>query len=147
MVTAESLGYARTEAPADPAPLVIPATAPLLTGKRIGLDLPNRLNPGPLAARITVFAPVSLLFFVTVLLILGILRRRNLHPMHYFFLSAAFFSRHFSTNCSRAGGTDSRYFVTGSGVSVMCAERIICGVVPKNGGLPVSNSYAIAPTE
>jgi inner membrane protein involved in colicin E2 resistance len=29
-----------------------------------------------------------------VLLILGILRRRNLHPMHYFFLSAAFFSFH-----------------------------------------------------
>ena len=66
----------------------------LLTGKRIGLDLPNRLNPGPLAARITFFAPVSLLFFVTVLLILGILRRRNLHPMHYFFLSAAFFAFH-----------------------------------------------------
>jgi hypothetical protein len=66
----------------------------LVTGKRIGLDLPNRLNPGPLAARITFFAPVSLLFFFTVLVILGILRRRNLHPMHYFFLSAAFFAFH-----------------------------------------------------
>ena len=66
----------------------------LVTGKQIGLDLPNRLNPGPLAARITFFAPVSLLFFFTVLLILGILRRRNLHPMHYFFLSAAFFAFH-----------------------------------------------------
>ncbi len=68
--------------------------ASLVTGKRIGLDLPNRLNPGPLAARITFFAPVSLLFFITVLVILGILRRRNLHPMHYFFLSAAFFAFH-----------------------------------------------------
>lgn len=66
----------------------------LVTGKRIGLDLPNRLNPGPLAARITFFAPVSLLFFFTVLVILGILSRRNLHPMHYFFLSAAFFAFH-----------------------------------------------------
>ena len=66
----------------------------LVTGKQIGLDLPNRLNPGPLAARITFFAPVSLLFFFTILLILGILRRRNLHPMHYFFLSAAFFAFH-----------------------------------------------------
>jgi inner membrane protein involved in colicin E2 resistance len=66
----------------------------LVTGKQIGMDLPNRLNPGPLAARITFFAPVSLLFFITVLLILGILQRRNLHPMHYFFLSAAFFSFH-----------------------------------------------------
>jgi hypothetical protein len=34
----------------------------LLTGRHIGMDLPNRLNPGPLAARITYFAPVSLLF-------------------------------------------------------------------------------------
>ena len=66
----------------------------LVTGKRIGMDLPNRLNPGPLAARITFFAPVSLLFFITVLVILGILRRQNLHPMHYFFLAAAFFSFH-----------------------------------------------------
>jgi inner membrane protein involved in colicin E2 resistance len=66
----------------------------LVTGKQIGLDLPNRLNPGPLAARITFFAPVSLLFFFTVLVIVGILRRRNLHPMHYFFLSAAFFAFH-----------------------------------------------------
>ncbi len=66
----------------------------LVTGRRIGLDLPGRLNPGPLAARITFFAPVSLLFFITVLVILGILRRRNLHPVHYFFLSAAFFAFH-----------------------------------------------------
>jgi hypothetical protein len=32
----------------------------LVTGQKIGLDLPNRLNPGPVAARITFFAPVSL---------------------------------------------------------------------------------------
>lgn len=66
----------------------------LVTGQRVGLDLPNKLNPGPLAARITAFAPVSLLFFLVVLVILGILRQRNLHPMHYAFLSAAFFAFH-----------------------------------------------------
>ena len=66
----------------------------LVTGKRIGVDLPNRLNPGPLTSRVTFFAPVSLLFFMTVMLIVGIVQRRNLHPMHYFFLSAAFFSFH-----------------------------------------------------
>jgi inner membrane protein CreD len=66
----------------------------LVTGQRIGVDLPNRLNPGPVAARITFFAPVSLLFFVTVLVILGILGGRSLHPMHFFFLSAAFFAFH-----------------------------------------------------
>jgi hypothetical protein len=66
----------------------------LVTGQRIGLDLPNRLNPGPLAARITFFAPVSLLFFLTIMVILGVLSGRNLHPMNYFFLSAAFFAFH-----------------------------------------------------
>jgi len=66
----------------------------LLTGQRIGMDLPNKLNPGPLAARITFFAPVSLLFFMTVMVILGVLREQNLHPMNYAFLSAAFFAFH-----------------------------------------------------
>ena len=66
----------------------------LVTGKRIGMDPPNRLNPGPLAARITFFAPVSLLFFLTVMVILGVLRQQSLHPMNYFFLSAAFFAFH-----------------------------------------------------
>jgi hypothetical protein len=66
----------------------------LVTGQRIGMDAPNRLNPGPLAARITFFAPVSLLFFITVMVILGAIRGQALHPMHYFFVSAAFFAFH-----------------------------------------------------
>ena len=66
----------------------------LVTGQAIGLDLPDKTNPGPLAARITFFAPVSLLFFTTVLVILGILNDENLHPMNYAFLSAAFFAFH-----------------------------------------------------
>jgi hypothetical protein len=68
--------------------------ASLVTGQRIGMDLPDRLNPGPLAARITFFAPVSLLFFLTVLVILGVLRDSSLHPVNYGFLSAAFFAFH-----------------------------------------------------
>jgi inner membrane protein involved in colicin E2 resistance len=66
----------------------------LVTGQKIGMAPPNRLNPGPLAARITFFAPVSLLFFVTVMVILSVLRGRSLHPMNYFFLAAAFFAFH-----------------------------------------------------
>jgi len=68
--------------------------ASLVTGQRVGMDLPNHLNPGPLAARITAFAPVSLLFFLVVLVILGVLQQRNLHPVNYGFLSAAFFAFH-----------------------------------------------------
>ncbi|HET7293802.1 MAG TPA: inner membrane CreD family protein [Vicinamibacteria bacterium] len=66
----------------------------LVTGQRIALEPPHRLNPGPLAARITFFAPVSLLFFFAVLVVLGVLRGRSLHPMNYLFLAAAFFSFH-----------------------------------------------------
>jgi hypothetical protein len=66
----------------------------LVTGQRIGMDPPNRLNPGPLASRITFFAPVSLLFFFTVVLVVGVLRGQSLHPMNYFFLAAAFFAFH-----------------------------------------------------
>ncbi len=68
--------------------------ASLVTGQQVGMDVPNRLNPGPLAARITAFAPVSLLFFLVVMVILGVLQQRNLHPVNYGFLSAAFFAFH-----------------------------------------------------
>jgi hypothetical protein len=66
----------------------------LAAGKHIGIDPPNLLNPGPVTARITFFAPVSLLFFLTVMVILGVLDGRSLHPMNYFFLAAAFFAFH-----------------------------------------------------
>jgi hypothetical protein len=66
----------------------------LVSGQSIGMAPPSHLNPGPLAARITFFAPVSLLFFMTVLVILGVLEGQSLHPMNYFFLAAAFFSFH-----------------------------------------------------
>ena len=47
-----------------------------------------------MAARLTAFAPVSLLFFLIVMVILGVLSERNLHPVNYAFLSAAFFAFH-----------------------------------------------------
>jgi hypothetical protein len=60
----------------------------------IGVQMPTKLNPGPLASRMSYFAPVSLLFFFTTLVVLGAVNGRNLHPMHYFFLGASFFSFH-----------------------------------------------------
>jgi hypothetical protein len=60
----------------------------------IGMDMPNLLNAGPVAARIAFFAPVSLVFFVTVLLLVGGLKGVPLHPMHVFFVSAGFFAFH-----------------------------------------------------
>ncbi len=66
----------------------------LVAGHDIAIDLPAKTNPGPLAARISFFAPVGLLFFMTVMVILGVLRGRSLHPMNYFFLAAGFFAFH-----------------------------------------------------
>ncbi|RJQ08728.1 MAG: hypothetical protein C4551_04785 [Bacillota bacterium] len=66
----------------------------LISGYQVGLEMPHRLNPGPLASRISFFAPLTLLFFFFVIFVLAVLRGVNLHPMHYFFLAAAFFSFH-----------------------------------------------------
>lgn len=66
----------------------------LMSGYQIAMAMPERLQPGPLAGRISMFAPVSLLFFFFVLFILTALRGIDLHPMNYFFLAAAFFAFH-----------------------------------------------------
>jgi hypothetical protein len=66
----------------------------LLSGQTIGVTLPERLNPGPFAARVTFFAPVGLLFFLTVMVIMGATTGPVLHPMHYWFVAAAFFAFH-----------------------------------------------------
>lgn len=65
-----------------------------VTGKDIGLVIPNRVNPGQIITRVSFFAPVSLLFFFIVILMLSVVLKLNLHPMHYFFLAATFFSFH-----------------------------------------------------
>lgn len=66
----------------------------LLSGANIGVLMPQKLQPGPLAAEISFFAPVSLFFFFVVMLVITLVRRIELHPMHYFFLSSAFFAFH-----------------------------------------------------
>ncbi len=66
----------------------------VLAAPAIGMDMPKQLNAGPVAARIAFFAPVSLLFFVTVLLLIGGMKGAPLHPMHVFFVSAGFFAFH-----------------------------------------------------
>jgi len=65
-----------------------------VTGKNIGLVVPEELNPGSVASRVAFFAPISLLFFFVVLTIFGILAKNRLHPIHYAFLAATFLSFH-----------------------------------------------------
>lgn len=66
----------------------------LVSGFNIALRMPQKLQPGPLAGRISYFAPVSLFFFFFLVFILSTLRGIDLHPMNYFFLACAFFAFH-----------------------------------------------------
>ena len=66
----------------------------LLSGFQIAMAMPDKLQPGPLAGRISLFAPVSRFFFFFLMLIITTMRGIDLHPMNYFFLAAAFFSFH-----------------------------------------------------
>lgn len=66
----------------------------LLSGYQIAMTMPEKLQPGPLAGKISFFAPVSLFFFFFLMLIITTLRGIELHPMNYFFLAAAFFAFH-----------------------------------------------------
>jgi inner membrane protein involved in colicin E2 resistance len=66
----------------------------LVSGYKIAVVMPEKLQPGPLAAQISLFAPVSLLFFFFLMFLITTIRGIELHPMNYFFLAAAFFSFH-----------------------------------------------------
>src|SRR5437660_5662078 len=66
----------------------------LVSGYQIAITMPEKLQPGPLAGRISLFAPVLLFFFFFLMLIITTMRGIELHPMNYFFLAAAFFAFH-----------------------------------------------------
>jgi hypothetical protein len=66
----------------------------LVTGRGIGMTFPYPMQPGPLAQRITFWAPVALFFYFFVMLVITTLRRIDLHPVNYFFLAASFFAFH-----------------------------------------------------
>jgi len=66
----------------------------LIAGNGIGIEMPQKINPGPMAARISFFAPVSLGFFFFLIFVISLLRGIRIHPMNYFFLASAFFAFH-----------------------------------------------------
>jgi hypothetical protein len=66
----------------------------LVTANAIGMVIPYPLQPGPLAQRITFWAPVALLFYLFVMLLITTLRGIDLHPVNYFFIACAFFAFH-----------------------------------------------------
>ncbi len=66
----------------------------LVSGRQIGLTMPKPLNPGPVASRISFFAPVSLLFYFAALILTGAIRSVRVHHMNFGFLAAGFFAFH-----------------------------------------------------
>ena len=64
----------------------------LITSKAIAITMPERLNPGPLVTKVTFFAPVCLLFFFVVLLATNVIKKVDIHPMHFMFTAAGFFA-------------------------------------------------------
>ena len=66
----------------------------LITKHQIGITMPQKINPGPLVARITFFAPVCLIFFFVVLMAAAVVCKVEIHPMHYLFVAAGFFAFH-----------------------------------------------------
>ena len=66
----------------------------LLTGVKIGMILPQKVNPGPWVSRVTMAAPVSLFLFFFLLFVFTTIKKIKIHPMNYFFVGTAFFSFH-----------------------------------------------------
>ncbi|MDQ3949449.1 MAG: inner membrane CreD family protein [Gemmatimonadota bacterium] len=90
----------------------------LVSGYEIAVVMPDKLQPGPLAAEISLFAPVSLFFFFFLMFIITTVRGIELHPMNYFFLAAAFFSFHVLLAYLADHVSIHAAFVTASAVSV-----------------------------
>ncbi|MEM9235531.1 MAG: hypothetical protein AAGB14_02050 [Verrucomicrobiota bacterium] len=118
----------------------------VLSAPNIGMDMPKTLNAGPVAERIAFFAPVSLLFFVTVLLLIASLKGVTLHPMHIFFVSAGFFGFHLLF----AYLVDLMSLYLSFGVATVVSLVLVCGYLRAVGGakllkvaLPAQVAYLI----
>ncbi len=66
----------------------------LVSGFRVGVLMPKKMDPGTLASDLSFFAPVSMLFFFAWILVITLLKRIDLHPMNYLFICDALFSFH-----------------------------------------------------
>jgi hypothetical protein len=66
----------------------------LITRFDVGVILPEPLNPGWVVTRLIFMAPLSLLLFLASLVILVLIRELSLHPFHFVFICAAYFSFH-----------------------------------------------------
>ena len=66
----------------------------LVTGSGMGMEMPQRIQPGPLAAEMSVSAPISLGLFMLWIYVIGLLKKLDIHPMNHLFIAGAFFAFH-----------------------------------------------------
>ena len=66
----------------------------IVSGFGIGMITPQRIQPGELASELAFSAPISLFFFFLVIYVLATLRKIDIHPINYFFISGAFYAFH-----------------------------------------------------
>jgi inner membrane protein involved in colicin E2 resistance len=103
----------------------------LLSGIQIGMKMPQKLNPGPFVSKVTFFAPVSLFLFFFLMFIITAVKKINIHPMNFFFISCAFFSFHLLMAYLADIVDISLAFVISSAVSIFLVisyMRIVAGV-------------------
>lgn len=66
----------------------------VITGHGIGMVMPQRIQPGPLAERMSFSAPISLGFFFLMIFVVSVLKRIDIHPINYMMIAGAFFAFH-----------------------------------------------------
>jgi hypothetical protein len=102
----------------------------VLAAQSIGMEMPKLLNAGPVASRIAFYAPVSLLFFVTIVMLIGALKGVPLHPMQVFFVCAGFFSFHLVL----AYLVDLLPLVASFALATVISLALVCGYLRAVGG-------------
>lgn len=106
----------------------------VVTGHKVGMVMPKKIQPGELASSLSFSAPISLLFFFLVIWVLASLRGIDIHPINYFFLGAAFFAFHLLFSYSVDHLAVVPAFVTASAVSIVLVVSYL--------RLVVSNRFA-----
>ena len=101
----------------------------LVTGKAMGVVVPFPIQPGELAARLTLSAPISLALFMLWIHVLGMLRRVDVHPVHHALLAAAFFSFHMLFGYSADRLPVEIAFALSSAVSVLLVTTYLARAV------------------
>jgi inner membrane protein involved in colicin E2 resistance len=109
----------------------------IMTGQNIGMVMPERVQPGELGAKLSASAPISLGFFTVVLYVLSMFRGHRIHPIHYAFIGASFFSFHLLFAYTADHLPVEWAFALASGTSVVLVVSYL--------RLVISNRFAFGP--